>query len=115
MKNDKFMHEISERLLLLRGLYGYTATCVADTIGVSVDQYCKMERGARGITLVNCAKLAKLYNVSCDFIINGCKDVNAVLVSRDVARGVSGLMREAMKKLDEAFVALEEVRHDETV
>lgn len=63
-------------LLKLRNSRGLTQKEVAETLGISRVNYTNIENGKRGLTMENAIKLAKLYGVSIDQLLN---DANAVV------------------------------------
>lgn len=54
---------------MLREQYGYTMKYVADQLGIAYQSYQCYERGLTVPTLQNFIKLAKLYDVSLDDLI----------------------------------------------
>lgn len=65
MKNN-----ISENLRSLRGRRGLSQEEVSERIGVSRQAVAKWERGETTPDIVNCAALAKLYDVTLDDLVN---------------------------------------------
>ena len=63
------MKQIGERLRGLRDALDLTAQEVADTCGIDLDKYEKIERGEADITISNLMKIAKKYGVSTDELI----------------------------------------------
>lgn len=61
---------ISENLLTLRTVNGLSQEEVAERIGVSRQAVAKWERGETVPDIINCAALAKLYDVAIDDLIN---------------------------------------------
>ncbi|MBQ2764001.1 MAG: helix-turn-helix domain-containing protein [Firmicutes bacterium] len=60
---------LSENLLNLRKLHGFSQEYVAEKIGVSRQAVAKWENGTTTPDIMNCAALAKLYNVTLDELI----------------------------------------------
>lgn len=60
---------LSENLLNLRKLHGFSQEDVAEKIGVSRQAVAKWENGTTTPDIMNCAALAKLYNVTLDELI----------------------------------------------
>lgn len=58
------LYNLSKNLKDLRKQYGYTQTYVANQIGITCQSYQAYEWGITVPTLQNFIKLAKLYNVS---------------------------------------------------
>lgn len=61
---------ICENLLTLRKRYGYSQERVAEQIGVSRQAVAKWEAGETVPDILNCGKLAKLYDVTLDELVN---------------------------------------------
>ena len=66
---DEQLKQIGERLRGLRDALDLTAQEVADTCGIDLDKYEKIERGEADITISNLMKIAKKYGVSTDELI----------------------------------------------
>ena len=65
------MLNICERLHMLRTANNLSQQEVADKIGVSRQAYSYWENGKREMAASTCVKLAKLYGVTCDFLLAG--------------------------------------------
>lgn len=63
------LYNLSKNLKELRKQYGYTQTYVANQIGITCSSYQAYEWGITVPTLQNFIKLAKLYEVSLDDLI----------------------------------------------
>jgi transcriptional regulator with XRE-family HTH domain len=63
------MANISERLIELRTERGYTQQNVADYLKIDRSNYSKYELGKLEVNLDMLIALAKLYNVSTDFLL----------------------------------------------
>lgn len=61
---------LSENLLNLRRLHGFSQEDVAERIGVSRQAVAKWENGATTPDINNCAALARLYDVSLDELVS---------------------------------------------
>lgn len=65
----KELYNLSKNLKDLRKQYGYTQAFVADKIGITCQSYQAYEWGITIPTLQNFIKLANLYDVSLDELI----------------------------------------------
>ena len=63
------LYKLSKNLKDLRKQFGYTQTYVAEKIGISFQSYQHYEWGLTVPTLQHFIKLAKLYNLSLDELI----------------------------------------------
>ena len=61
---------LTENLSLLRRKYGYTLEALAEIISVSRQTVAKWEAGDSYPDIMNCTKLATLYKVSLDELVN---------------------------------------------
>ena len=61
---------IADNLKLLRHKNGYTLEAIAEIISVSRQSVAKWESGDSVPDIVNCAKLASLYKISLDELVN---------------------------------------------
>ena len=61
---------IAENLKFLRNKYGYTLEALAQIISVSRQSVAKWESGDSLPDIVNCVKLATLYKISLDELVN---------------------------------------------
>lgn len=61
--------KMNERIRFLRIQHGYTQQYISDILGVGKSAYSMYESGERNISVEILTKLAKLYNVSTDYII----------------------------------------------
>jgi len=61
---------ISENLTVLRHKYGYTLEALAEIISVSRQTVAKWEAGDSYPDITNCLKLATLYKISLDELVN---------------------------------------------
>ena len=68
-KNMKELYPLAKNLKALRLQYGYTQQYVANQIGITCQSYQAYEWGVTVPTLQNFIKLAKLYDVSLDELI----------------------------------------------
>ena len=66
----KELFNLSENLHELRKQFGYTQKQVAEKIGITYQSYQAYERGIAVPTLQNFIKLAKLYDVSYEELLN---------------------------------------------
>lgn len=65
----KELEKLSGNLKNLRNQFGYTQTYIAKQLGITYQSYQAYEWGATVPTLQNFIKLAKLYNISLDELI----------------------------------------------
>ena len=63
------LYQLSKNLQRLRKQYGYTLMYVAEQLGITYQSYHAYERGITVPTLQNFIKLAKLYDISLDELI----------------------------------------------
>lgn len=61
---------IAENLRIMRQKYGYTLEALAEIIAVSRQTVAKWESGDSHPDIVNCIKLATLYKISLDELVN---------------------------------------------
>lgn len=61
---------IAENLRIMRQKYGYTLEALAEIIAVSRQTVAKWEAGDSHPDIVNCIKLASLYKISLDELVN---------------------------------------------
>jgi len=66
---EEAIKQIGERLKGLREVLDLTVEEVAETCGLSVDKYLKVESGEVDITISNLMKVAKKYGVSADALM----------------------------------------------
>ena len=92
MKNSVFNVEVAMRVKWLRLRMGYTASFVADAIGLGISNYSKIENGSRGLTLENCDAISRFYGVSCDFIIRGTYEINAAMFAENNLKKASEIL-----------------------
>lgn len=72
---------LSENLLNLRRVHGFSQEEIAERIGVSRQAVAKWENGSTTPDITNCAALAKLYNVSLDELVSfESSEANGLLV-----------------------------------
>jgi transcriptional regulator with XRE-family HTH domain len=106
------MSEFSERLQNLREENGWTKTYVAGRLGIKMQTYANYEYGRRepDIDLIN--QIAKLFNTSTDYLLNG-KESSGNPVDLDDAidnamsfdgRPVTEHDRQMMKQLWKAYM-----------
>ncbi len=65
----KELYVLSKNLKMLRTQYGYTMKYVAEKLGIAYQSYQCYEHGLTVPTLQNFIKLARLYDVSLDDLI----------------------------------------------
>ena len=61
---------IKENILMLRNVNGYSQEAVAEKIGISRKAYAKWEKGETVPDVERCQKLAELYGVTLDSLVN---------------------------------------------
>ncbi|MBQ8050326.1 MAG: cupin domain-containing protein [Bacteroidaceae bacterium] len=66
---DEQLKQIGERLRGLRDALDLSAQEVADTCGITLEKYERIERGEVDITISNLMKIAKKYGVSADALM----------------------------------------------
>lgn len=66
---DEQLKQIGERLKGLRDALDLSAQEVADTCGIDIEKYHRIERGEVDITISNLMKIAKKYGVSADALM----------------------------------------------
>jgi len=66
---EEQLKQIGERLRGLRDVLDLPAQEVADTCGISLETYEKIERGETDITISNLMKIAKKYGISADALM----------------------------------------------
>lgn len=65
----KELYQLPKNLKMLREQYGYTLKQVAEQLGIAYQSYHAYERGLTVPTLQNFIKLAKLYDVSMEELL----------------------------------------------
>lgn len=65
-----------ERMKILREKYGYTQQFVADHLKTTQSYYAQYENNRRQIPFERMVELARLYNVSLDYIAGFTDDIN---------------------------------------
>ncbi|MBR5800609.1 MAG: helix-turn-helix transcriptional regulator [Lachnospiraceae bacterium] len=70
MAND-FKEAMGMRVKLLRNIRGYSREEVAFQASISVKFLYEVEKGKIGISAEKLVKLAKILNVSCDYLLTG--------------------------------------------
>jgi len=91
---DEQMKQIGERLKGLRDALDLTAQEVADTCGIPLDKYEKIEEGEVDITISNLMKIARKYGVSADALMF---DEEPRMRSYSVVRAGKGMSVERTK------------------
>ena len=61
---------LKENLIMLRNVYGYTQEEIAGRIGISRQAYAKWESGATVPDIEKCKRLADIYGVTIDSLMN---------------------------------------------
>ncbi len=67
----------NQRIRALREEMGFTQQRIADQLNVGQRTYCDYEQGKTRIPVDSIVKLAKLYNVSVDYIV-GASDIKGI-------------------------------------
>lgn len=68
--DEELITRVGMNLKIIRELKNYTQKYVADKIGCTYQTYNSYENGKREIGVVKLMKLAQLYDVSVDFLLN---------------------------------------------
>ena len=68
------MSDFSDRLKNLRDSKGWTKTYVANHLGIKMQTYANYEYGRREPDFQTLNKIANLFNVSTDYLLNGNKE-----------------------------------------
>lgn len=100
---------IAENLRIMRQKYGYTLEALAEIIAVSRQTVAKWEAGDSHPDIVNCIKLANLYKMSLDELVN--KPLMAVQKNDFIPEngkicGVLDISEESTIKLPESVLEL---------
>lgn len=67
----EFKEALGKRVKLLRNMRGYSREEVAFQASISVKFLYEVENGKIGISAENLVKLARILNVSCDYLLTG--------------------------------------------
>ena len=62
---------LKDNLVMLRNLHGFSQEEIAEKIGISRQAYAKWESGATVPDIEKCARLASVYGVTVDGLVNG--------------------------------------------
>ena len=95
--------EFSERLKDLRKQTGLTQVDVAEKLGISQPAYASWERGVKKPTQENLVKIAKILNVSVDYLVGNSEEKsdeldNIELLFRMNSKGLTEEEKEIFKK-----------------
>lgn len=95
--------EFSERLKTLRKQAGFTQVDVASKLGLSQQAYASWERGAKKPTQDNLVKIAKVLNVSIDYLVGNLEEKsdkldNIEFLFRMNSEGLTEEEKEVFKK-----------------
>lgn len=95
--------EFSERLKTLRKEAGFTQVDVAEKLGISQPAYASWERGAKKPTQDNLVKIAKILNVSVDYLVGNSQETsdeldNIELLFRMNSKGLTEEEKRIFKK-----------------
>lgn len=95
--------EFSERLKTLRKEAGLTQVDVAEKLGISQPAYASWERGVKKPTQDNLVKIAKVLNVSVDYLVGNSQETlgeldNIELLFRMNSKGLTEEEKETFKK-----------------
>ena len=72
---------LADNLVILRNIKGLTQEAVAEAIGISRQSYSKWEQGETIPDVDKCDKLAKLYGVTIDSIVNQYDKIENVKIA----------------------------------
>lgn len=67
----RYMEEIKDRIIKMRGIWRLTQEKVAGEIGVSLDTYRKIESGEKSVDLDIAMKLTSLFKITLDYLMKG--------------------------------------------
>ena len=81
---------LNENLITLRNLRGYSQSEVAERIGISRQAYAKWEHGAAVPDLEKASRLAKVYGISVDSLMNGSGEGPSVLPPAPPGKNIWG-------------------------
>lgn len=95
--------EFSERLKDLRKQVGLTQVDVTEKLGISQPAYASWERGVKKPTQENLVKIAKILNVSVDYLVGNSEEKsdeldNIELLFRMNSKGLTEEEKEIFKK-----------------
>lgn len=62
---------LNDNLVMLRNLHGFSQEETAEKVGISRQAYAKWETGATVPDIEKCARLASVYGVTIDSLVNG--------------------------------------------
>ena len=71
---------MKENILMLRNANGYSQEVVAEKIGISRQAYAKWEKGETVPDVERCQKLAELYGVTIDSLVNFSDKVGSTIL-----------------------------------
>lgn len=109
---------IADNLKLLRYKNGYTLEAIAEIISVSRQSVSKWESGDSVPDIMNCAKLASLYKISLDELVNmPLKDVASsdFAMEGDRVCGVLNILPENTLKIPDAIMDMFGMRSGDKV
>ncbi len=72
---------LADNLVILRNIKGLTQEAVAEAIGISRQSYSKWEQGETIPDVEKCDKLAKLYGVTIDSLVNQSDKIGNVKIA----------------------------------
>lgn len=75
---ESLKNEVAQRLVILREQRGWTKTQVADKLGKKLPTYANWEYGIKKPSIDTIKDLAKLYNVTTDYILGETDDKQEV-------------------------------------
>lgn len=109
---------ITENLSLLRYKNGYTLEALAEILSVSRQTVAKWEAGDSLPDIMNCIKLANIYKISLDELVN--KPLEGVLnndfnVEGDMVCGVLDISDEGMMRIPDSVMEMFDIHKGEKV
>lgn len=72
---------LKENILMLRNVNGYSQEEVAEKIGISRQAYAKWEKGESVPDVERCQKLANLYGVTIDSLMNSSDKIGSITLT----------------------------------
>ena len=109
---------IADNLKLLRYKYGYTLEAIAEIISVSRQSAAKWEAGDTVPDIINCIKLASLYKISLDELVNRpLRDAvsDDFSVEKDRICGVLDISEEGSICIPEAVMQMFDIHCDDKI
>ena len=116
VRNNDFNREIAERLKWLRKSNNLSQAAVANLLGVKPAAYSKIENCNSVLSVEGCVILAEHYGVTCDFILHGNYEINALFFTehnlkraQDMLVDLSALLSNVSAEMVMTYVSPSEV------